>query len=133
MPENRALNSDRPSARALCEGCEVPTSHPYGGLCPRCEVSRLRAELEALKAHNPLTCELCHTEGFWAELVALRAEREAMKVDNDRLTQLAMHRDGVIFRIAQVVKEYDDAVWPAPPAESGDASTTTLAPEGDKP
>jgi hypothetical protein len=43
------------------------------------ERDRLRAELEALKAHDPLTCELCHAEGFGAELVSLRAENEALK------------------------------------------------------
>lgn len=54
---------------------------------------RLRAENEALKAsrdadeikaavgHNPLTCELCHAEGFGAELDALRVENEALKAE----------------------------------------------------
>ena len=37
--------------------------------------------------HDPLTCELCHAEGVGAELAALRAENERLKVEYDEATQ----------------------------------------------
>lgn len=43
------------------------------------QLTEAEADLEALKAHNPLTCELCHAEGFGAELASLRAENERLR------------------------------------------------------
>lgn len=39
----------------------------------------------------------------------LETEVERLRAENEKLTQLAMYRDGVIYKVTKIVKAYEDA------------------------